>query len=53
LLKNELGVQVEIVSGNTGEFTVWVDDRIVARKGWVRFPKDLKVLQAVRAALNS
>jgi len=52
LLKKELGVQVEAVGGKTGEFTVWVGDQVVASKGWVRFPSDQKVLEAVRAALN-
>jgi hypothetical protein len=53
LLNDKLGVQAEIVGGKTGEFTVWVGDQLVASKGWVRFPSDLKVLQAVRAALSS
>ena len=52
MLKKELGVQVETVAGGTGEFTVWVGDKLVAQKGWIRFPSDQKVLEAVRAALN-
>ena len=52
MLKKELSVEVETVGGKTGEFTVWVGDQLVARKGWVRFPSDQKVLEAVRAALN-
>jgi hypothetical protein len=51
LLAKELGAQVETVPGKTGEFTVWVGDKLVARKGWLRFPSDQKVLEAVRAAL--
>jgi hypothetical protein len=51
LLKRELGVQVETVGGKTGEFTVWVGDKLVAQKGWIRFPGDQKVLEAVRVAL--
>jgi len=50
LLKRELGVDVETVGGKNGEFTVWVGDQLVARKGWIRFPSDQKVLDAVRAA---
>jgi hypothetical protein len=50
LLKKELGVDVETVGGKTGEFTVWVGDQLVAQKGWIRFPSDQKVLEAVRAA---
>jgi hypothetical protein len=51
LIKRELGVEPELVEGNRGEFTVWVGDRVVAKKGWVRFPPDKKVLAAVQAAL--
>jgi len=51
LIKRELGVEPELVEGDRGEFTVWVGDRIVARKGWVRFPPDERVLSAVRQAL--
>ena len=53
LLKKELGLDVEIVGGDAGEFTVWVGDRVVARKAWLRFPSDQRVLDAVSAALNS
>ena len=51
MLKKELGIDAETTGGKTGEFTVWVGDQLVASKGWVRFPSDQKVLQAVRAAL--
>jgi hypothetical protein len=50
-IKSELGVEAEVVVGDRGEFTVWVDERQVARKGWLRFPSDAKVLAAVREAL--
>ena len=51
LIKRELGVEPELVEGDRGEFTVWVGDRVVAKKGWVRFPPDKKVLAAVQKAL--
>ena len=51
LIKRELGVEPELVEGDRGEFTVWVGDRMVAKKGWVRFPPDKRVLSAVRQAL--
>jgi len=50
-IKSELGVEPELVEGERGEFTVWVGERQVAQKGWVRFPSDRKVLAAVRQAL--
>lgn len=51
LIKRELGIEAELVGGNRGEFTVWVGERLVAKKGWVRFPSEQKVLSAVRQAL--
>jgi len=53
LIKKELGADVETTGGDPGEFTVWVGDKIVARKSWLRFPADQRVLEAVRAALDS
>ena len=52
MLKRELGVQVETTGGKTGEFTVWVGDELVAQKGWIRFPSDQRILEAVRSALG-
>ena len=53
LLKRELGVEAELIEGDRGEFTIWVGDRVVAKKGWVRFPPDGRVLASVRQALES
>lgn len=53
LVKRELGVEVSLVEGNNGEFTVWVDGKLVAKKGLIRFPQDQKILVAVRQALRS
>ncbi|MBA3768529.1 MAG: hypothetical protein H0W99_16435 [Acidobacteria bacterium] len=52
LIKRELGIQPELVEGDRGEFTVWVGDHLAAKKGWVRFPTDAKVLSALRQALT-
>lgn len=51
LIKRELGAEPELVEGDKGEFSVWVGDQLVAKKGWVRLPSDRKVLSAVRQAL--
>jgi hypothetical protein len=51
LLKTELNVETELIAGDRGEFTVWVGDKVVAKKGWLGFPDDEKVLEAVRRAL--
>lgn len=53
MLKQELGADVELIEGNRGEFTVWVDEKLVARKGLFRFPPDKKVLSRVQQAMGS
>ena len=52
LLKTELGADVETVQGSVGEFTVWVGEKRVAAKGWLTFPADRKILDAVRSELK-
>jgi hypothetical protein len=52
LLKQELNVETNLIEGDRGEFTVWVGDEVVAKKGWLGFPDDKKVLEAVRATMN-
>ena len=51
LLKKELDVETNLIAGDRGEFTVWVGEKVVAKKGWLGFPADEKVLAAVREAL--
>ena len=52
LIKRELGIEAKLVEGNTGEFSVLVDGQVVAKKGWVRFPADAKLLQAVEQQMS-
>lgn len=47
-LKKELDVDAELIVGQSGEFTVWVDDTKVAEKSWGRFPDPAEVVAAVR-----
>jgi hypothetical protein len=49
-LRQEPGVEVELVDGDRGELTVLVDDRVVARKGILFKPSVQKVLRAVKEA---
>jgi hypothetical protein len=49
-LRNEPGVEVELVNGNRGELTVQVDGRTVARRVLFFKPSVEKVLRAVREA---
>jgi selenoprotein W-related protein len=48
-LKQELGIDAEIVVGSSGEFTVWVDAKKVAEKTRGQFPEPADVVAAVRA----
>jgi len=48
-LRKEPGVEVEMVDGGKGEFSVYVDGHLVAQKG-ATAPTDDEVLAAVRNA---
>jgi hypothetical protein len=51
-IKDALGIDVQLVEGGRGEFTVRVGDQKVAEKGWIFFPDDDAVVAAVREALT-
>jgi len=51
-IKAALGLETELISGNRGEFTVWVDDIIVAQKSGDEFPDPSRAVEQVRAALG-
>jgi hypothetical protein len=48
-LEKELGIATELVVGNSGEFTVWWDGKIVAQKDRGAFPEPAAVVTALRA----
>lgn len=50
VLKQELGLEVELVVGQSGEFTVWVGDKMVVEKVFSHFPDPEDVVDAVRDA---
>ena len=50
-LKRETGLDAELRVGSSGEFTVWLDDKLVAEKKFGRFPSPEDVVEAVKAAL--
>lgn len=52
-LKQDLGVDSELVVGGSGEFTVWVDGKKVAEKARGMFPEPTTVVNAVRATQAS
>jgi hypothetical protein len=49
-LQKEPGVEVELVDGNRGEFTVLVEGRVVSKKGLIFKPSIEEVVKAVREA---
>ena len=51
LIKAELGVDSEITEGSRGEFSVWVDGKVVAKKDADGFPSDEDALAAVKRAV--
>lgn len=50
-LKRATGLDAELRVGGSGEFTVWLDDKLVAEKKMGRFPEPADVVSAVKAAL--
>jgi hypothetical protein len=51
-LRKEPGVdQVELVDGRPGELSVWVDGKVVAKKGFLFTPSVEKMRNAVRKAI--
>jgi hypothetical protein len=51
-IKEQFGVDTQLVEGDRGEWRVLVGEREVAKKSWFGFPPDRKVLAAVGAALG-
>lgn len=49
LIERELGLKAELIEGDLGEFKVFVDDRLVAQKGWLFLPSPKKVLEKIKA----
>lgn len=52
-LKNEFDAldDVELISGKRGEFTVWLGERLLAKKDYDGFPTPEAVIAAMREAL--
>ena len=52
MLKQALGVDAALVVGRPGEFTVWVDDALIAEKQLSHFPEPDDIVDDVREALS-
>jgi hypothetical protein len=54
VIKQGTGLDAELVEGRRGEFTIWVEDSVVAQKDPdLGFPSEEDVLAAVKRALTS
>jgi hypothetical protein len=52
-IKKATGIDAELIEGRRGEFTVWVQDTLVAEKDPdLGFPTDEEIVAAVQAALQ-
>ena len=52
VIKDGTGADVDVIEGGRGEFSIRVDDVIVAQKSPRGFPSDTEVVKAVKAALG-
>lgn len=50
-VKRATGLDAQLLIGGSGEFTVWLDDKLVAEKKLGQFPSPDAVVEAVKAAL--
>jgi hypothetical protein len=53
LIKQRLEIDPELVEGSRGEFTIWVGEQVVAKKGMWGFPEENEVVTAVQRALEA
>jgi len=52
MIKQEFGIEAELVTGGAGELSVSVNSEKVAKKGWFTSPSEQQILDAVREALK-
>ena len=50
-IKQATGLDTQLVIGGSGEFTVWMDDQLLAEKKSGIFPDVASVVAAVKAAI--
>ncbi len=52
MIKQQLGLESELVKGGMGELSVLVNGKKVAKKGWFTSPSEQEFLDAVRDAVD-
>jgi hypothetical protein len=50
-IKKATGLETKLLIGGSGEFTVWLDDKLLAEKKMGVFPDAASVVAAVKAAI--
>ncbi len=51
-INREIGTKANLMVGHVGEFTIWVDDKPVARKTLLGFPSEKKVIKGLKKELG-
>jgi hypothetical protein len=51
-VKRATGLEAKLLIGGSGEFTVWLDDKLLAEKKMGMFPSADSVVAAVKAAVS-
>ena len=52
MIKQEFGIEAELVTGGAGELSVSVNGVKVTKKGWFSSPSEQQMLDAVREAVK-
>ena len=52
-IKRETGLDTTLLRGGSGEFTVWLDDKLLAEKKMGVFPEASAIVAAVKAATSA
>jgi len=52
-IKRETGLDTKLLIGGSGEFTVWLGEKLIAEKKLGVFPETSAVIAAVKAATSS
>ena len=52
MIENEFSVHVDVGVGERKEFSVWVNDKCVAKRGWFGLPGDARILRRVRKEVD-
>ena len=52
MIKEEFGIEAEMIKGGAGELSVLVNGEKVAKKGWFTSPSEQEILDSVREAIK-